>query len=628
MNLAALRSRERNVRRGLGALGGLALLVVGVPAALLRLSRTLLDSPNPLGGMTAPWTWSGGQIKHALTRSLDNQTVISTISRVGLVLAWIALGVIVISVAFELRSLRVHGIHMPRLHGLGWSQAIARRLAAGLLALSTVLPSHVASAAPLTPRAIATVPIAASPLHRSERLAAPTPARAGSWTTYTVARGDSIYGIAGRLAADNRGRTRDIAQEILDRNLGHVMNDGQRFTTAGVIQIGWTLDIPADRDVPVAAPPTVDATPVAEETYTVQRGDSYWEIADHHLEIVLGHEPTPREVLDETHDLMDANGERLGNRTPSSMIYSGDVLILPSPNGYRPPVEAPLEPPVAPEAETPMPTPAPSSPVAPPTARPITPVSTPTAPSVPVSSAPTTSVTPPATKVDAEVTQGQETATPNPWAELVIGSLFATGLAATVTRLRRRRLARRTPGHRLVSTTAAAATTETVLHAESNPDRIGALHQLLGSLAGHTRLEGERPLVRAVQLTDAGIELLWTEAQSSPTKPWTTTDGGWSWRTPWPIEQPDRARLRLRQVRSQHLASPLPALHQGRHGHHLRLAQGSQQGRASRLAAYRRRSETRSPGPLHPSCQRQRELIHSRVGIRPQSFRARPLGRW
>ena len=166
MNLAALRSRERNLRRGLGALGGLAVLVVGVPAALLRLSRTLLDSPNPLGGMTAPWTWSGGQIKHALTRALDNQTVISTISRVGLVLAWIALAVIVISVAFELRSLRLHGIHMPRLHGLGWSQAIARRLAAGLLALSTVLPSHVASAAPLTPRAIATVPIAATPLHR------------------------------------------------------------------------------------------------------------------------------------------------------------------------------------------------------------------------------------------------------------------------------------------------------------------------------------------------------------------------------------------------------------------------------------------------------------------------------
>ena len=91
MNLAALRSRERNLRRGLGALGGLAFLVVGVPAVLLGLSRALLDTPNPLGGMTAPWTWSGTEIKDALTRALDNQTVISTISRVGLTLAWIAL---------------------------------------------------------------------------------------------------------------------------------------------------------------------------------------------------------------------------------------------------------------------------------------------------------------------------------------------------------------------------------------------------------------------------------------------------------------------------------------------------------------------------------------------------------
>ncbi len=65
MNLAALRSRERNVRRGLGALVGLAVLVVGVPAVLLGLSRSLLDSTNPLTGMTAPWTWNGRTVEKA-----------------------------------------------------------------------------------------------------------------------------------------------------------------------------------------------------------------------------------------------------------------------------------------------------------------------------------------------------------------------------------------------------------------------------------------------------------------------------------------------------------------------------------------------------------------------------------
>jgi len=108
MNIAVLRSRDRNLRRGLGALAGLALLVVGVPAVLLVLSRVLLDSPNPLGGMTAPWTWSVAEIDRALTQALDNQTVISTIARVGLALSWIALVAVVISVAVEVRSLRVH----------------------------------------------------------------------------------------------------------------------------------------------------------------------------------------------------------------------------------------------------------------------------------------------------------------------------------------------------------------------------------------------------------------------------------------------------------------------------------------------------------------------------------------
>ena len=76
MNIAVLRSRDRNLRRGLGALAGPALLVVGVPAVLLVLSRVPPDSPKPLGGMTAPWTWSVAEIDRALTQALDNHTVI------------------------------------------------------------------------------------------------------------------------------------------------------------------------------------------------------------------------------------------------------------------------------------------------------------------------------------------------------------------------------------------------------------------------------------------------------------------------------------------------------------------------------------------------------------------------
>ncbi|MGD9792046.1 MAG: hypothetical protein AB7V43_01090 [Acidimicrobiia bacterium] len=547
MNLAVLRSRERNLQRGLGALAGLAFLVVAIPALLLRLSRTLLDSPNPLVGLTAPWSWSCADIRHALTRAVDNETVIATIGRVGLAAAWSALVIVVVSVAFEVRFLRVQGIGMPRLHGFGWSQAIAQRLAGGLLALSTMVPSHVSSAAPLPPRAVATVPIVAAPLSRTGNQAAPTPTQTEQWTTHTIWRGDSIYGIAGRIADGDRGRTRQIAQQILDRNLGRVMTDGRKFTTPGVVGIGWILDIPTDREVPVVAAP-VSAAPVApatatEETHTVQRGDSYWEIADDHLEIVLGHEPTPREVFDETRDLMEANVERLGRRTPNSMLYRGDILVLPNPNGHHPPVETPQEPPPRPTSTIPPPTA--TAPVVAPTtphAAPANTESTPSAPESPGPTSPLTSTPTPAT--DGETPDVSEATTPNPWTKLVIGSLFATGIAATVTRLRRRRLARRRPGHRLESATPAAATTETILHGEARPDRIAALHELLGSLTGHTRLEGNKPLVRAVQLNDTGVELLWSEAQSSPPKSWTTTDGGWSWRTPWPPERRDHRQRR------------------------------------------------------------------------------------
>lgn len=538
MNLAVLRHRERSLRRGAGALAGVALLLVGVPVLLLQLSYTLLDSPNPLTGATAPWRWSPGEIKDVLTRALDEQTVVDTIARIGLAVAWIAVLVIAITVVLETRSLRLHGVSLPRVHGFGWSQAIARRLASGLLALSTVIPVHLAAAAPLSARAATTLPYSNAPPSSSPALPgrmAPSSGHAEMWTTYTVVRGDSIYGIAGRLAGGDRVRTREIAQQILDRNLGRTMNDGQKFTSPGFIQVGWVLDIPyspgeATADPTLVGSPDPGALPADGSTYVVERGDSYWEIADHHLEILLGHEPTDAQVLDHTHELMDANVERLGNRTPAAMIYAGDVLVLPPPNGTEPPTPAPIpedeaqEPPTA--EPTPPPLPSTTVPAEPNSAPPAETPSTTTATSPP---------TPPVSiENETPIDDTELDETSNPWRALAIGSLFATGMAATVMRLRRRHLARRRPGYRLKVASPSAAMTETVLHAEARPDRVAALHRLLGDMAGRVRLEGARPLVRAAQLTDDGVELLWTEPQPAPPKPWATTDGGWSWRTPWP----------------------------------------------------------------------------------------------
>ena len=59
--------------------------------------------------------------------------------------------------------------------------------------------------------------------------------------TYTVQAGDSVYQIAQRLAGADRGQTVAVAEQILDLNLGTVMNDGQRFTNAAYIEPGWVL---------------------------------------------------------------------------------------------------------------------------------------------------------------------------------------------------------------------------------------------------------------------------------------------------------------------------------------------------------------------------------------------------
>ena len=61
---------------------------------------------------------------------------------------------------------------------------------------------------------------------------------------YTVQRGDSVFSIAADLADHDERRTMAIANEILDANLGTLMNDGQRFTNPAYVEPGWVLEVP------------------------------------------------------------------------------------------------------------------------------------------------------------------------------------------------------------------------------------------------------------------------------------------------------------------------------------------------------------------------------------------------
>ncbi|MBI5089712.1 MAG: LysM peptidoglycan-binding domain-containing protein, partial [Actinobacteria bacterium] len=122
------------------------------------------------------------------------------------------------------------------------------------------------------------------------------------WVTYTVVEGDSVYRIAARIAPDS-GRVRDLADEIIHRNIGKLMNDGTLFEDPSLIRIGWQIEIP---DLTRTEPSTASAG------HVVEPGESYWSIAEDRLES-LGEPVTGPAVAALTDDLIRLNDPLLGH---------------------------------------------------------------------------------------------------------------------------------------------------------------------------------------------------------------------------------------------------------------------------------------------------------------------------
>jgi len=147
-----------------------------------------------------------------------------------------------------------------------WRDKVSARIAGALL---VVLPlgllggAAVAGAAAATAAASVSAPAATSP-------SGPAPTPAGAPTsapaappTYLVAPGDSLWSIAEHLYGDGADW-----QELAALNLGHLMDDGRRFTDPSLILPGWRLALPDDGSTaaatPAAAPgaaPTQPASP-------------------------------------------------------------------------------------------------------------------------------------------------------------------------------------------------------------------------------------------------------------------------------------------------------------------------------------------------------------------------------
>ncbi|HZY08206.1 MAG TPA: LysM peptidoglycan-binding domain-containing protein, partial [Ilumatobacteraceae bacterium] len=142
---------------------------------------------------------------------------------------------------------------------------------------------------------------------------------ASGWSLVEVKRGDSIWSIAERVAA---GRDiADTAHQIIDANLGAVMTDGQRFATPALIEPGWVLNVPDAGSVPATVTATAAAIRATGD-YTVVAGDSYWGIAEHHLDAAGS-----SDVAAFSAELMDLNAPTLGYSDPR-LIHPGDVIHL------------------------------------------------------------------------------------------------------------------------------------------------------------------------------------------------------------------------------------------------------------------------------------------------------------
>lgn len=251
--------QERQLGKGLLALAGGLLLVLGVPAVLIYFVG------NPLPTSLPDRSW------------LQADITATAIINILAVLVWIVWAHFVVCLIAEFQALRA-----GRLPGLvplgGGSQVVARRLVAGLLLLAgtaTMTGNAPTSGGPPDTTVVST---------REVEGATADPAAPGIAALGTDARGASMSSAAraldqvGEHAAERaavksnapvisyyevkppKGRHYDTLWDIADRTLGdpfrykelfelnrdRVQPDGRRLVDADLIQPGWQLVMPAD----------------------------------------------------------------------------------------------------------------------------------------------------------------------------------------------------------------------------------------------------------------------------------------------------------------------------------------------------------------------------------------------
>lgn len=500
--------------RGLLALLVLVVAVAGVPWGLARFGDW------PLDGIP-----TGQQVGDLTDTLVSDATVFAVLT----VAAWLVWGLFMVSLLVEVAA-AARGVRAPRVALAGPLQRSASTLvAAVVLAVSVNHPVPAASAAPAHPAATVEVPPALDPdatqpaANRHHTAPSPTPPAAtivarepppaaeAEAPVVLVRPGDTPWSIAEAHLGDGMAwRT------LWDLNRDRPQPDGRTWRDPQLIRPGWQLRLPG--------PPP----PTPAEVHVVEPGDTLSGIAAEHL----GDPDRYPDIFAANTGIPQPAGGQLSD---PDLILPGWRLALPTPDHEHTAEHDPSpepDPPPAPaadSAEGPPPEP-------PPPAADVTPrhdADPPTDP--PATPAPATA--PPAVDARPEpAAPGWTDALPTV-AGLTGAVVLASGLAAQVHRLRRRRAAR--------SATLTRALPEPLRHTETAV--AAAADVALTTWAGHAiaRLVASlnpdtlaaAPV--AVELSDAaGIELLWTNPQPGAPAPWQEADGGWAWRLPYDPDQP------------------------------------------------------------------------------------------
>ena len=470
-----------HVLRGLAALLGLLLLVVGIPVGLYVAGGSPIPAGVDLGG-----------VMDSLTRPDDGTMFLQVLKYLGW-LAWLSFTAMValeVVAQFTRRKPDARGVRAPRVPAFGLQQRAAASLIGAIAVMfvaSPILTTGTAQAATPGTQAYTATQHAqhtAAPQQSTTTSQVQSPATQQAKTdTYVVQPGDSLYSIAEHLLGDGARY-----KEIANLNYGVQQPDGSALTELHWIQPGWKLQVPTNK-----------ATAVAPSHVVVEPGDTLSEIAQQ----TLGDANAYPELFNATRNVTQPGGEQLND---PDLILPGWKINIPQQGSRH---EAPAQEPE--QAETPTRETEP-----PPTQTPQeTPSPNTTAEAGSESSGATAPVT---TEQDHPADRADEVFSVRTVGG--VGALLAAGLLGLVAMRRARQQRRRKPGQPMQMPAGETLEVEQELRAVADPVSVElvdlALRRLCAACAANKQ---PLPKVRAARLTADQFDLYLAEPASLPA-PW------------------------------------------------------------------------------------------------------------